>query len=173
MSCCAFLWAKRFKAKYINKEMFPVYCGKCLSLKALHSCVEKRSKCFADDDVVETEVRKWLRQQPRLLCWRFRRTVNEMGQVYQCWWRIWREINVFSRFKYHNVLCFISICGPFTDSPSHELNYCMLFKGNSIFKLILKFHGRYCDTDIHVYCIIGMSTSISIFITISYSLCGY
>jgi hypothetical protein len=24
-----------------------------------------------------------------------------MGQAYQCWWRICREINVFSRFKYH------------------------------------------------------------------------
>jgi hypothetical protein len=24
-----------------------------------------------------------------------------MGQVYQCWWRICREINVFSRFEYH------------------------------------------------------------------------
>jgi hypothetical protein len=24
-----------------------------------------------------------------------------MGQVYQCWWRICQEINVFSRFEYH------------------------------------------------------------------------
>jgi hypothetical protein len=24
-----------------------------------------------------------------------------MGQVYQCWWGICREINVFSRFEYH------------------------------------------------------------------------
>jgi hypothetical protein len=24
-----------------------------------------------------------------------------MGQVYQCWWRICWEINVFSRFEYH------------------------------------------------------------------------
>jgi hypothetical protein len=24
-----------------------------------------------------------------------------MGQVYQCWWRICREINVFPRFEYH------------------------------------------------------------------------
>jgi hypothetical protein len=24
-----------------------------------------------------------------------------MGQVYQCWWRIRREMNVFSRFEYH------------------------------------------------------------------------
>jgi hypothetical protein len=26
---------------------------------------------------------------------------KEMGQVYQCWWRICREINVLSRFEYH------------------------------------------------------------------------
>jgi hypothetical protein len=24
-----------------------------------------------------------------------------MGRIYQCWWRICREINVFSRFEYH------------------------------------------------------------------------
>jgi hypothetical protein len=35
-----------------------------------------------------------------LLCCGFRRTGKAMGQVYQCWW-ICREINVFSRFKYH------------------------------------------------------------------------
>jgi hypothetical protein len=30
----------------------------------------------------------------RLLCCGFRRTVRAMGQVYQCWRRICREINV-------------------------------------------------------------------------------
>jgi hypothetical protein len=24
-----------------------------------------------------------------------------MGQVYQCWWRISREVNFFSRFEHH------------------------------------------------------------------------
>jgi hypothetical protein len=37
--------------------------------------------------------------------------------VYQCWWRICREINVLSRFEYH-VLRLVTICGLFTDSPS-------------------------------------------------------
>jgi hypothetical protein len=37
----------------------------------------------------------------RLLCCGFWHTGEAMGQVYQCWWRICREINVFSRFKYH------------------------------------------------------------------------
>jgi hypothetical protein len=31
----------------------------------------------------------------RLLCCEFRRNDKVMGQVYQCWWRICREINVF------------------------------------------------------------------------------
>jgi hypothetical protein len=35
------------------------------------------------------------------LFYRFRRTVKAMGQVYQYWWRICREINVFSRFECH------------------------------------------------------------------------
>jgi hypothetical protein len=38
-----------------------------------------------------------------LLFCRFRRTGNAMGQVYQCWWRICREINVFT---VSNITCF-------------------------------------------------------------------
>jgi hypothetical protein len=41
--------------------MFPVYFGKCLSRKAVHNWVER----FAEDIEVETEVRKWLRQQSK------------------------------------------------------------------------------------------------------------
>jgi hypothetical protein len=47
-----FLWAKRLNTKDINKEMFQVYGGKCLSRKAVHNWAEKfsqgRSK-VADD----------------------------------------------------------------------------------------------------------------------------
>jgi hypothetical protein len=43
---------KRTNEKYIHKEMFPVYGGKCLSRKAVHNWVDKfsegRSK-IADD----------------------------------------------------------------------------------------------------------------------------
>jgi hypothetical protein len=42
----------------------------------------------------------------RLLCYGFRRSGKVMGQVYQCWWRICREINVFPRFEYHMFLLF-------------------------------------------------------------------
>jgi hypothetical protein len=52
-------------AKGIHKEMFPVYCGKCLSPKAVHNWVEKfsqgRSKVADDAD----QVRTWLRQQSK------------------------------------------------------------------------------------------------------------
>jgi hypothetical protein len=34
-----FLWGKGLGAKDIHKEIFPVYVGKCLSRKAVHSCV--------------------------------------------------------------------------------------------------------------------------------------
>jgi hypothetical protein len=38
----------------------------------------------------------------RLQCCGFQCAGKAMRQVYQCWWRICREINVFfSRFKYH------------------------------------------------------------------------
>jgi hypothetical protein len=36
-SVSRFLWAKGFNAKDIHKEVFPVYCGKCLSHKAVHN----------------------------------------------------------------------------------------------------------------------------------------
>jgi hypothetical protein len=96
--------------------MFSVYGGKCLSRKAVHNRVEKHGKLFADDEEVETEVRKWLRAVKRCLCCGFRRTGKAMGQVYQFWWRICREINVFFQVLISHVLRFISICDPFTDS---------------------------------------------------------
>jgi transposase len=38
------LWAKGLNAKDINKEMFPLYSGKCLLGKAVHNWVEKFSQ---------------------------------------------------------------------------------------------------------------------------------
>jgi hypothetical protein len=37
------LWAKGLDAKDIHKEMFPVYGGKCLPLRAVHNWVGKVS----------------------------------------------------------------------------------------------------------------------------------
>jgi hypothetical protein len=42
------------------KKRFPVYGGKCLSRKAVHSWFEKRGKHFADEEEVEIEMQKWL-----------------------------------------------------------------------------------------------------------------
>jgi hypothetical protein len=62
---CVSLWAKGLSANDIHKEMFLVYDGKCLSHKAVCSWIEKHGKHFADDEEVEMEVRKWLRQQSK------------------------------------------------------------------------------------------------------------
>jgi transposase len=43
-SVVRFLWAEGLNAKDIHKEIFPVYCGKCLSHKAVHNWVEKFSQ---------------------------------------------------------------------------------------------------------------------------------
>jgi hypothetical protein len=48
------------------------------------------------------------------LCRGFRRTGKAMGQVYQCWWRMCREINVFPKFQYHMFYLL-------TDSPSYRV----------------------------------------------------
>jgi hypothetical protein len=50
--CCAFLWAKWLTAKDIQKEMFLVYIGNYLSLKAVHNWVEECDRYFADDPFV-------------------------------------------------------------------------------------------------------------------------
>jgi hypothetical protein len=111
--CCAvFLWAKVLTAKDIHKELFPVYGGKCFSRKAFHNWVETisqgRLKVAGDArpgaEVAEATVE-------RLPCCRFQRTGKALGQVYQCWRRICREINVFFfQVRISHVLRFISIC---------------------------------------------------------------
>jgi hypothetical protein len=74
-----FVWTKGLNAKDIHKEMFPVYVGKCLSRKAVHSWIEKRGRRCADDEEIDTEVRKWLRQQSKDF-W-VRRTDKVMGEM--------------------------------------------------------------------------------------------
>jgi hypothetical protein len=90
-SVVSFLWAKGLNAKDIDG-------GTYLSRKAVHNWIEKvsqeRSK-VADDARPGAEVAE------RLLCCGFQRSGKAMGQVYQCWWRICREINVLFSFEYH------------------------------------------------------------------------
>jgi hypothetical protein len=103
--CFAVLWAKGLNAKDIHEEVDPVYGGKCLTRKPVHNWVNKfsqgRSEVAVDArpsaEMVETTVK-------RLLCWGSRRTGKAMGHVYQCWWRICREIVAF--FPGSNIICF-------------------------------------------------------------------
>jgi hypothetical protein len=81
------MWAKGLNAKDIYKEMFPVYGGKCLSRKAVYRWVEKFSQGRSK---VAVDARPGANVAEKV-----------MGQVYECWWRICREINVYSRFEYH------------------------------------------------------------------------
>jgi hypothetical protein len=107
------LWVKRHSAKDVHKEIFRVYCGKCLSLKAVHDWVEKFSQGRSNITDGETK-------DKRLLCCGFRRNGKAMGQVYQYRWRIRREMNVFFfQVRISHVLLFITICDLFTDSCSY------------------------------------------------------
>jgi hypothetical protein len=47
------------------KECFLSCGGRCLSHNAVHKWVKKREELFTDEKQVETEVWKWLRQQPK------------------------------------------------------------------------------------------------------------
>jgi hypothetical protein len=91
---CEFLWAKGLSAKIFMKKYYLFAVGSVCRVKFTFG-----GKHFADDEEAETEVLKWLR---KLLCCGFRRTGKAMGQVYQCSWRICREISVFFfSFEYH------------------------------------------------------------------------
>jgi hypothetical protein len=59
-------------------------------------------KDFRKSQIIRDQVRKWLRQQSK--DFGSRRTGKAMGHVYQCWWRVCREINVF--FPSSNITCF-------------------------------------------------------------------
>jgi hypothetical protein len=59
------LWAIGLNEKSIHKEEFPVYRGECLSRKAVHNWVEKFYQGRSSVAEVQTEVRKWLRQQSK------------------------------------------------------------------------------------------------------------
>jgi hypothetical protein len=56
-----FCGKKRLNAKDIHKGMFSLYDGKCFSRKMFPSWRQH----FADDEEVETELRKWLKQQSK------------------------------------------------------------------------------------------------------------
>jgi hypothetical protein len=79
------------------------FIKKCFLFMLGSVCLVKRfllgGKRFADDEKVERTVK-------RLLFCGFRRTGKAMGQVYQCWWRIRREINVFFFPPGSNITCF-------------------------------------------------------------------
>jgi hypothetical protein len=71
----------------------------CLSRKAVYNWVEKSLKDVRNWQMMPDQERKWLRQQSKDCV--FQRTGKAMGQIYQCWWWICREKNVFSRLEYH------------------------------------------------------------------------
>jgi hypothetical protein len=99
-----FCGQKGLSAKDIHKDIFSIYGGKCLSRKAVHnwaanvSLMTKRLKRRCGSG----------RENKRLLCCGFRGTHKAMKQVYQCWWRVCREINVIFQFRISNVFVLYS-----------------------------------------------------------------
>jgi hypothetical protein len=93
-----FLWTKGISVKIFIKKTFVFTVGSVCSVKRFavgsRNSLKDVRKSQMMPEVAETTVK-------RLLCCGFRRTGKAMGQVYQCLWRICREINVLSRFEYH------------------------------------------------------------------------
>jgi hypothetical protein len=62
---CVFLFEQKDSIKGYSRRNVSSLWWKCLSCRAVRNWVEKRGKSFADNEEVETEVRKWLRQQSK------------------------------------------------------------------------------------------------------------
>jgi hypothetical protein len=102
--CCGFFWAKGLNAKDIHIEIFPIYGGKCLSHKAVLNWPRILSRTFEIRPWCPTRYGSGWDNSKKFQCCGIRRTGKAMGQVYQCWWRICREINVF--FPDSNIIYF-------------------------------------------------------------------
>jgi hypothetical protein len=98
--CCAFFFfgggAKELSVNDIYKEFFSVTVGSVFRVKLLLTGSKNSLKNVRKSQMMADQVRKWLRRQSRdFYASGFRLTDKAMGQVYRCWWRIYREINVF------------------------------------------------------------------------------
>jgi hypothetical protein len=92
---CGFIDARTQCKKY-----FLLMAGSVCRLKRITTGSNSRLKVVSDDARLVADVAE-ITVEGLLFCG-FRRTDKAMGQVYQCLWRICREINVsFSRFEYH------------------------------------------------------------------------
>jgi hypothetical protein len=93
--------------------MFPVYGEKCLSCNAVPLC----GKYFIDDEEVETEASKWLREQSKYfysagfdsLVKRWGMCINIGGEYVEKYF--------FPEFRILHVPRFIAICNIFTEFP--------------------------------------------------------
>jgi hypothetical protein len=91
-----FLWAKGLDAKNIHQEMFMV--GSVCRVKRFATGSRNSLKDLRKLQMMTDQVRKWLREQPKDFY-----AADFDVLVYQCLWRICREINVFPGF---NITCF-------------------------------------------------------------------
>jgi hypothetical protein len=103
---CAFCWQKYSMQRIFIKKCFLLTVGSVCREKRFAIGLRNFPEDFRESQMTPDKVRKWLRQQSDDLydAGGSRRTGKAMGQVYQCWRRICREINVF--FPVSNITCF-------------------------------------------------------------------
>jgi hypothetical protein len=111
---CAFLWAKGLSVIYIHKEVFSVYCGKCLTRKPVHNWVTNVFLWWnGSAEVAETTLR-------RLVCCGFRRIIKRRDKSFNvAGWYVEKWMLFHFQVRISNVLRFISVCDLFTGSPSY------------------------------------------------------
>jgi hypothetical protein len=118
-SCYAFLWAKGLNANDIYKETFPVYCGKCLSRKAIHNWLDKFSQGRSrKSQMMPDQVQNRLRQQSKeFYAAGFDALVKRLDKCFSVG-GAYVEKQMFPPPPF-NITCF-TFYNLFTDSPSYK-----------------------------------------------------
>jgi hypothetical protein len=93
--CAVFLWAKNSMQTVFIKKYFLFTVGSVWSIKRFTTGLRNSLKDVRNSQVMKRSCGSGWDNKSLLSC-RFRRTGNAMGQVYHCWWRMHREINVFT-----------------------------------------------------------------------------
>jgi hypothetical protein len=96
--CCAFFFREDSMQRVFIKKCFLFMVGCLCRVKRFTTGSINSLKDVRKSQVMPEQAETTIK---RLQCCRFWHTGKAVRQVYQCWWSICREINVFSKFEYH------------------------------------------------------------------------
>jgi hypothetical protein len=118
---CYFCGQKYSMQQIFIQKCFMFAVGSVCSVKRFTTGSRNCLKDIRNPQMMLDEVRKWLRQQSKdFYAAGFDALTGKVTrQVYQCSWRICREINYFSMFEYHTFYVLYPFVTYLLTSPSY------------------------------------------------------